>query len=91
MLKPLNDLVLIQQVKSEEKTAGGIFLPTDDKAILSKGIVLAVSDGWTTQQGTLVKLTVQVGDTVVFNPKLGTMCLDGLLVREADLLGVDNA
>lgn len=91
MLKPLNDLVLVQQVKAEEKTAGGIFLPSDEKAILSKGVVLAVSDGWITQQGTLVKLTVKVGDTVVFNPKLGTHCLDGLLIREADILGIDNA
>lgn len=91
MLKPLNDLVLVQQVKAEEKTAGGIFLPTDEKAVLTKGVVLAVSDGWTTQQGTLVKLNVNVGDTVVFNPKLGTLCLDGLLIREADILGIDNA
>lgn len=89
MLKPLNDLVLIEQIKAEEKTASGILLPTDEKAILSKGKVLAVSDGWTTQQGTLVKLTVKVGDTVVFNPKLGTFCFDGLLVHEADILGIE--
>lgn len=87
MLKPLNDLVLVQPVKVEEKTALGIILPTEQKGSVTQGVVLAVSDGWTTQQGQEIKLKVSVNDTVIFNPNLGTPYKDGLLIREADLLG----
>ena len=89
MLKPLNDLVLIQQFQAEQKTIGGIILPSDDGAILAKGQVLSISDGWTTQQGFEVKPKVKIGDIVVYNPKLGTPLNQGVLIREADLYGIE--
>ena len=44
MLKPLKDRVVIQMVEQEEKTAGGLFLPTAAQEKLQFATVLAVSE-----------------------------------------------
>ena len=37
----------------------------------NKGIVVAVGEGITLQDGTVKPLSVQIGDKVIFNPNLG--------------------
>ena len=44
MLKPLKDRVVIQMVEQEEKTAGGLFLPTTAQEKLQFAKVIATSE-----------------------------------------------
>ena len=87
MLKPLKDRVVIQMVEQEEKTAGGLFLPTVAQEKLQFAIVLAVSE-FTEEKDR----QVQVGDRVVFEKYTGTeVKLDGqeyIIVKEQDIIAI---
>ncbi len=91
-LKPLNDRVLVKRLESEEKTAGGLYIPDTAKEKPSKGEVVAVGPGKTVDDGKLVAMTVKAGDQVLFNKYAGTeIKLDGvehLVMREDDILAI---
>jgi chaperonin GroES len=91
-LKPLNDRVLVKRLESEEKTAGGLFIPDTAKEKPSKGEVVAVGPGKTAEDGKLIAMTVKAGDQVLFNKYAGTeIKLDGvehLVMREDDILAI---
>ncbi len=90
--KPLNDRVLIKRVDTEEKTAGGLFIPESAKEKPSKGEVIAVGSGRLLDNGTRVPLEVKKGDIVLFGKYAGTdIKIDGvehLVMREEDILAV---
>ena len=87
MLKPLKDRVVIQMVEQEEKTAGGLFLPTKAQEKLQFATVLVVSE-FTEEKDR----QVQVGDRVVFEKYTGTeVKLDGkeyIIVKEQDIIAI---
>lgn len=91
-LKPLNDRVLVKRLESEEKTAGGLYIPDTAKEKPSRGEVVAVGPGKYTDDGKLIPMAVKAGDTVLFNKYAGTeVKLDGvehLVMREDDILAV---
>ena len=91
-LKPLNDRVLVKRLESEEKTAGGLYIPDTAKEKPSKGQVVAVGPGKVAENGKAVPMTVKAGDQVLFNKYAGTeIKLDGvdhLVIREDDILGI---
>lgn len=92
-IRPLADRVLVQKVKAEEKTAGGIVLPESaQESRVPRGKVLAVGFGHRQKDGTMTPLSVKVGDQVVLNEFGGTdVKLDGetyTLYREDDILGI---
>ncbi len=91
-LKPLNDRVLVKRLESEEKTAGGLYIPDAAKEKPSKGEVVAVGPGKVADNGQRVAMAVNKGDTVLFNKYAGTeVKLDGvehLVMREDDILAV---
>ncbi len=91
-LKPLNDRVLVKRLESEEKTAGGLYIPDTAKEKPSKGEVIAVGPGKVADNGQRVDMAVKQGDTVLFNKYAGTeVKLDGvehLVMREDDILAV---
>lgn len=91
-LKPLNDRVLVKRLESEEKTAGGLYIPDTAKEKPSKGVVVAVGPGKTADDGKRVEMAVKAGDEVLFNKYAGTeVKLDGvdhLVLREDDILAV---
>jgi chaperonin GroES len=90
--KPLNDRVLVKRLESEEKTAGGLYIPDTAKEKPSKGEVVAVGPGKVADNGKAVTMTVKAGDQVLFNKYAGTeIKLDGvdhLVMREDDILGI---
>lgn len=90
--KPLNDRVLVKRLESEEKTAGGLYIPDTAQEKPSKGEVVAVGPGKTAEDGKKVAMAVKAGDLVLFNKYAGTeIKLDGvdhLVMREDDILGV---
>ena len=91
-LKPLNDRVLVKRLEGEEKTAGGLFIPDTAKEKPSKGEVVAVGPGKTTDDGKKLVMTVKAGDLELFNKYAGTeIKLDGvdhLVLREDDVLAI---
>lgn len=91
-LKPLNDRVLVKRLESEEKTAGGLYIPDTAKEKPSKGLVVEVGPGKTADNGSRVEMTVKKGDEVLFNKYAGTeIKLDGvdhLVMREDDILAI---
>ncbi|HLD70876.1 MAG TPA: co-chaperone GroES [Negativicutes bacterium] len=92
-IKPLGDHVLIEPVKAEEKTSGGIFLPdTAEKDKSEQGVVVAVGDGKKTDDGKIVPVSVRAGQKVLFT-KYGPheIKVDGkeyLIASEADILAI---
>ena len=91
-LKPLNDRVLVKRLESEEKTAGGLYIPDTAKEKPSKGQVVAVGPGKYGDDGKRMAMAVKKGDTVLFSKYSGTeVKLDGedhLVLREDDILAI---
>ncbi|EON61261.1 chaperonin GroES [Coniosporium apollinis CBS 100218] len=69
-LAPLLDRVLVQRIKAEAKTAGGIFLPESAVKELNEAKVLAVGPGGLDKEGKRVQVSVQPGDKVLI-PQYG--------------------
>lgn len=69
-LVPLADRVLIKRAVAMTKTSGGVFLPESATKKESEGEVVAVGPGRHDQQGTLLPMSVSVGDTVLL-PEYG--------------------
>ena len=91
-LKPLNDRVLVKRLDSDEKTAGGLYIPDTAKEKPSQGQVIAVGDGKVADDGKRVPMAVKAGDKILFNKYAGTeVKLDGiehLVMREDDILAI---
>ncbi|PIA89367.1 10 kDa heat shock protein, mitochondrial [Cercospora beticola] len=69
-LTPLLDRVLVQRVKAETKTAGGIFLPETAVKELNEAKVLAVGPGAFDKDGKRLPMGVKSGDRVLI-PQFG--------------------
>jgi chaperonin GroES len=91
-IKPLHDKVLIKRVDEETRTAGGIIIPDTAKEKPSEGIVEAVGNGFRTEEGKVLPMSVKVGDRVLFAKWGGTEIKLGgetrLIVKESDILAV---
>jgi len=91
-IRPLHDRVIIKRVQEEEKTKGGIIIPDTAKEKPIQGKVVAVGNGKILEDGSVRKLEVKKGDTVLFGKYAGTdVKIDGedhLILREDDILGV---
>ncbi|KAL8739918.1 MAG: hypothetical protein Q9190_007323 [Brigantiaea leucoxantha] len=69
-LAPLLDRILVQRVKAEAKTAGGIFLPESSVKELNEAKVLAVGPGGLDKEGKRIAPSVSPGDKVLI-PQYG--------------------
>jgi len=90
--RPLHDRVLVERVKEDSKTAGGIIIPDTAKEKPSEGKVVAVGPGTRGDDGKFTKLDVKKGDRVLFGKWGGTeITLDGkelLIMKESDIMGI---
>ena len=64
-LAPLFDRILVQRLKAETKTSGGIFLPESAVKDLNEAKVIAVGPGALDKDGKRVPVDVQPGDKVL--------------------------
>jgi chaperonin GroES len=91
-VRPLGDRILIKRVEEVEKTRGGIIIPESAKERPLEGVVIAVGSGKRLEDGTLQKLDVKAGDTILFGKYTGTeIKVDGVehtIVREDEVLGI---
>lgn len=91
-LQPLGDRVVVRRDESEERTAGGLYLPESAKNKPSRGVVVSVGGGRVLDDGSRSKFTVREGDRVLFLSYAGEDFKFGedefLLMRESDILAV---
>ncbi len=91
-VRPLQDRVLVQRLKEETKTAGGIIIPDSHKEKPAEGKVVAVGVGYRLKDGSVRALDVKKGDKVLFGKYAGTeVKVDGkeyLIMKEEDILGI---
>ncbi len=66
-LTPLGDKVVVQVMEQEDKTASGIFLPDSAKKKPQEGKIVSIGQGRVLDNGERNKLTVKVGDRVLFS------------------------
>ena len=91
-LRPLQDRILVQRVKEEEKTKGGIIIPDTAKEKPVEGRVIATGNGKLSEEGKRIALEVKKGDRILFGKYSGTEVKiedeEYLIMREDDVLGV---
>ena len=91
-IRPLADKVLVQRLDAETKTAGGIVLPDSAKEKPQRGKIVSVGKGKMLDDGTVRKMQVKKGDTVLFTSYAGTEVKIGgkehLIMSESDIMAV---
>jgi len=91
-LNPLADRVVVKPAEAEEKTKGGIILPDTAKEKPVEGTIVAAGPGKVADNGEVVKMTVKVGDKVLYGKYSGTeVIIDGeeyLIMRESDIFAI---
>ena len=92
-VRPLHDRIIVQRLEEEEEQqVGGIIIPDTAKEKPQQGKVVAVGKGKIKDDGGLVPMDVQDGDTILFGKYSGQeIKLDGeeyLIMREDEVLGV---
>lgn len=91
-VKPLGDRVFVKISESEEKTAGGIFLPDSAKEKPQVGEIVQVGPGKRNDDGSRQGMEVNVGDRVLYSKYAGTDIKlgndDYVLLSEKDILAI---
>ena len=94
-IRPLGERIIVKPAPSEEKTAGGLYIPETAKEKPQKGEVIAVGPGRFEKTLTftdVLKDKKEVGDKVLYGKYSGTeLKLDGevyLIIKESDILAV---
>ena len=91
-LRPLQDRILVQRVREEEKTKGGIIIPDTAKEKPIEGKVIAAGKGKLSEEGKRIALEVKKGDRILFGKYSGTEIKieseEYLIMREDDVLGI---
>ena len=91
-IRPLADKVLVQRMEAETKTAGGIVLPDTAKEKPQRGKIVSTGKGKVLDDGTVKKMQVKKGDTVIFQSYAGTeIKIDGkeyLIMDESGIIAV---
>jgi chaperonin GroES len=89
-LKPLDDRVVVEPMDAQTTTAGGIVLPDTAKEKPQRGKVKAVGPGRLLENGERCKVSLSIGDEVLFSKYGGTdIEVDGKevkILRESDIL-----
>ncbi|KAE8718843.1 10 kDa chaperonin [Hibiscus syriacus] len=90
-IKPLGDRVLVKIKEAEEKTEGGILLPTTAQSKPQGGEVVAVGEGKTIGK-TKLETSVKAGAQVLYSKYAGTEVefngSNHLILKEDDIVGI---
>jgi chaperonin GroES len=70
-LNPLHDRVVVKRIEADTKTSSGLIIPDNVAEKPDQGIVLAVGAGRRTEAGTLVPMSLNVDDKVLFGKFAG--------------------
>jgi chaperonin GroES len=90
-VKPLNDRVIVQRIKEEEKTKSGLYIPDTSKEKPQEGFVISVGSG-KYDKGQIVPLSIKPGNRILFGKYAGTEVkikdVEYLIIREEEILAV---
>ena len=79
-LRPLKDNVIIERIKKDEMTSGGIVLPGGDRSEADRATVISVGPDVT---------SIEVGDEVLVNwNKTSAFSENGYRVTEEEIIGI---
>ena len=91
-LRPLSDRVVVQRLKPETLSSGGIVIPDSASEKPNQGKVLAVGPGVRLDNGALAPMAVKIGDHILFsqysNNEIKINGEEVLVLKEADILAV---
>ncbi len=91
-LKPLADRIVVKAMDAEETSKGGIILPDTAQEKPVEGTIVAAGPGKKTDDGTIIKPEVNVGDKVLYGKYSGTeVTVNGeeyLIMRESDIFAI---
>jgi chaperonin GroES len=91
-LNPLHDRVVVKRVEADSKTASGLIIPDNSQEKPDQGIVLAVGAGRRTEAGSIVPMSLNVNDRVLFGKFAGqTVKIKGeevLILKEDEIYAV---
>ena len=89
-IDPLSDRVVVMPEEVDDKTASGIILPDTAQEKPQMVKILAAGPGKVSENGTIVKMTLKTGDTVLYGKYSGTEITlnddEVLIMRESDIL-----
>ena len=91
-IKPLNDRVIVRRIEDDNITSGGIVLPDKAKEKSMEGEVVAVGSGRQLDNGEIMRISVAIGDKVLFDKFAGSeIKFEGeklVALREDDIICV---
>jgi chaperonin GroES len=91
-LNPLHDRVVVRRTEPDTKTSSGIIIPDNVAEKPDQGVVLAVGTGRRTESGTLVPMSLNVDDTVLFGKFAGQLVKikgeEMLILKEEEIYAV---
>ncbi len=91
-IKPLHDRVVVRRMEDDNITSGGIVLPDKAREKSMEGEVVAVGGGRQLDNGEIMRTSVAIGDTVLFEQCAGTeIKFEGeqlVALREDDIICV---
>ena len=91
-IQPLFSYVLIKPVLGDTKTASGIIIPDSAKEKPQMGEIIAVGEGFGSEDGRENKMIVKVGQKVMYKKWGGNeVKIDGeemLLVEQKDIMAI---
>ena len=91
-IRPLHDRVIIKRQEEERTSPGGIVIPDSATEKPIRGKVVAVGNGKILDDGSVRKVDLKKGDSVLFGKYSGTeIKMDGdelLVMREEDIMAV---
>jgi chaperonin GroES len=89
---PIRDRLLVKKIEDELKTKSGLQLSDDIKERPTKGVVLAVGNGKVNNDGTLLPMVIEVGDTILYPKYAGhpvkLQFEEYLILEESEVLGI---
>ena len=91
-LNPLHDRVVVKRIEADTQTSSGIIIPDNATEKPDQGTVLAVGAGRRTEAGTIVPMSLNVDDTVLFGKYAGqTVKIQGeevLILKEEEIYAI---
>ena len=89
---PMSDRLVVKKIEDENRTKSGLKLSDDTKERPTKGTVLAVGEGRMNDDGKILPMTVQVGDTVMYPKYAGQPAKvdneEYLIIEEKEILAI---
>lgn len=87
-IRPIGDRIVLEQIKGDRVTKGGILLPADNRDYPRIGRVLAAGEGRISAENVLLPMPVKKGDVVMYANHSGTEVRTGpkpsLIILELD-------